>query len=141
MPAIFSDPFPILLTDDVARVTAFYRELLGFTEAYRFPPAAEGEPEFVVLALGTAQFGFGSAGGSNLHGRPRAAGAGNRVEVCVYADDVDAAVADLRAAGVEVLFEPTDQPWGERAAYVADPDGNPVLIVAPLEHPVGYSSG
>ncbi|MFD0745041.1 VOC family protein [Phytohabitans flavus] len=34
----------------------------------------------------------------------------------------------LRAAGVKVLAEPTDQPWGERMATVADPDGNRVII-------------
>jgi lactoylglutathione lyase len=53
----------------------------------------------------------------------------------VYTDDVDQAVAELRQAGVPVLFEPTDQPWDERAAYVTDPDGNPILIVAPSPVP------
>jgi len=38
--------------------------------------------------------------------------AGNRVELCGYADDVDMAVAKLRAAGTTVLFAPADQPWG-----------------------------
>jgi lactoylglutathione lyase len=31
-----------------------------------------------------------------------------------------------------VLFAPADQPWGERMAYVADPDGNPVMICTVL---------
>jgi lactoylglutathione lyase len=51
----------------------------------------------------------------------------------VYTDDVDEAVADLRDRGYEVLLEPVDQPWGERMAYVADPDGNPVMICAELD--------
>jgi lactoylglutathione lyase len=29
-----------------------------------------------------------------------------------------------------VLVEPTTEPWGERSAYVADPDGNRVLILS-----------
>jgi len=127
---VFRDPFPIFLTDDMAGITAFYRDLLGFTEAYRFPPSPLDEPEFVVLSLGAAQFGFGRAGSIPLHGRMRSLETGNRVEVCVYTDNVDLAVAFLREEGVPVLFEPADQPWGERAAYVSDPDGNPVLIVA-----------
>jgi len=38
------------------------------------------------------------------------------------------AVERLRAAGVAVTEEPTDQPWGERIARVLDPDGNEVII-------------
>jgi uncharacterized glyoxalase superfamily protein PhnB len=48
----------------------------------------------------------------------------------VYADDCDAAVDRLRAAGVSVLEPPEDQPWGERVAKVLDPDGNVVIIGA-----------
>lgn len=128
--AAFRDPFPIILTDELASITAFYRDLLGFTETYRFP-AVPDEPVFVVLRLGAASFGFSRADDPSLHGRTRGSDAGNRIEVCVYADDVDDAVAELRRAGVPVLFGPADQPWGERAGYVEDPDGNPVLIVAP----------
>jgi lactoylglutathione lyase len=36
----------------------------------------------------------------------------------------------LRDAGVVILEEPTDQPWGERVARVQDPDGNEVIIGA-----------
>lgn len=46
----------------------------------------------------------------------------------IYVDDADATVAQLRAAGVTVVREPADMPWGERAAYVADPEGNLVSV-------------
>jgi lactoylglutathione lyase len=131
MAVTFSEPFPILVTDDVPRMVTFYRDRLGFVESYRFP--TEGQPAFVVLRLGVAQLGFGTSDGASLHGRARAASAGNRIEICVYASNVDDAVTALRSAGALVLAEPADQPWGERAAYVADPDGNPILIVAPVE--------
>jgi tRNA-Thr(GGU) m(6)t(6)A37 methyltransferase TsaA len=132
---MFRDPFPILLSDDLPRLLRFYRDQLGFAESFRFPDGP-GEPDFAVLALGPAQLGFGKAGTPSLHGRPRASDTGNRVEVCVYVDDgpsVDRAVRRLGAAGAPVLAEPADQPWGERAAYVADPDGTPILIVGPRE--------
>jgi lactoylglutathione lyase len=29
---------------------------------------------------------------------------------------------------VPVLRTPTDMPWGERVAYVSDPEGNPVAL-------------
>jgi lactoylglutathione lyase len=55
-------------------------------------------------------------------------GDGVRFELFVYADELDRLVERLRAASVMVLREPADMPWGERVAYVADPDGNPVAL-------------
>jgi lactoylglutathione lyase len=42
-----------------------------------------------------------------------------------------AAVADLRQAGVRIVAEPIDQPWGERVASIADPDGYVVHVGSP----------
>jgi len=39
-------------------------------------------------------------------------------------------VEHLRTHGVRVLAEPADQPWGERMAEVADPDGNRVIVAS-----------
>ncbi len=51
----------------------------------------------------------------------------------VYVDDVDLTIEILREAGVDVLRDPATMPWGERVAYVLDPDGNPVaLTMAPV---------
>lgn len=128
----FFNAFPILYTPDLPAATAFYRDLLGFTVTFEFPP--KGEPEFVSLEL---QGGGGLAlaavhnGQTGAHGLPvRAATDG--FELCVYTDDVDATVAALRAENVTVLREPENQPWDERMAYVADPDGHPVMICAKL---------
>ena len=130
MDAGFRDAFPIVMTDDVPRAMAFYCDHLGFAKQYQFPDV--GEPVYVTLQLGESKVAFSNAQGPPLHGRPRGPSGHNRFEMCIYTDDVDAAVDRLRAAGAPVLFEPADQVWGERAAYVADPDGNPILIVAPL---------
>jgi len=46
----------------------------------------------------------------------------------VDVDDVDQTVERLRDAGVRVLKDPEDMFWGERLAYVADPEGNPVAL-------------
>jgi lactoylglutathione lyase len=55
-------------------------------------------------------------------------GDGVRFELFVYVDEIDRLVEELRADGVTVLREPADMPWGERVAYVTDPDGNPVAL-------------
>lgn len=125
----YRSAFPIIYSSDVLRALAFYRDGMGFAETFRFPPGAP-EPEFVSLTLDDSAGVALAAAGESLHGRPVRPGA-RGFELCVYVDDVDAAVADLRDRGHEVLVEPVDQPWDERMAYVADPDGNPVMICAP----------
>lgn len=46
----------------------------------------------------------------------------------MYVDDVDEMVQRLRDHGAPVLLERVDQPWGERTAFVADPDGNHLML-------------
>ena len=126
------DPFPIVYTRDLGDAMRFYRDALGFQPGYRWP--VEGAPDFVVLRLGTFALGLAvESAPRELLGRP----VGNeiRFELCAYTDDVDATVAELRAGGVDVIREPEDMPWGERMAYVADPDGNPVQLVTPAPRP------
>jgi lactoylglutathione lyase len=52
----------------------------------------------------------------------------------VYVEDVDRTVSQLRASGSTVLREPAVMAWGERVAYLSDPDGNPVAVAS---RPVG----
>ncbi|HVS85488.1 MAG TPA: VOC family protein [Gaiellaceae bacterium] len=125
----FRSGFPIVYAGDLPASLAFYRDLLGFAEIYRQPE--EGEPAFVSLEQGGTKLGL------VVHGAPEAhfgvtPGGGIAFELWLYCDDVDAEIERLRAAGVAVLREPADMPWGERLAYVADPDGNPVSIAAKL---------
>ena len=112
-----------LATGDRSRSLAFYRDGLGCRVTYRFPEG--GDAVYVGLELGTSHLGIG------LDTEPLAPADGRRVTLWVYADDCDAAVEGLRAAGVTVLEEPRDEPWGERVARVLDPDGNQVLIGSP----------
>lgn len=88
--------------------------------SYGFP-GPDGEPGYVGLELGTAHLGIG-------RDPVATAGPSARFSLWVYAADCDAAVERLRTAGVQIVEEPTDQPWGERVARVADPDGNLVIV-------------
>jgi len=111
------------------RSARFY-EQLGFEEHYRFPPG--DEPGYVGFRRGDDALGVVTVDS------PRrligvTVGADPRFELFVYVDDVDAVLERLRAAGVAVLREPEDMPWGERIAFVADPDGNPVTLAVPID--------
>ena len=48
-----------------------------------------------------------------------------------HTDDLDAAFEKVRAAGAEIVQEPTDQPWGTRDFAVRDPSGNMVRVDQP----------
>jgi lactoylglutathione lyase len=118
---MITELFPILSTPDIRHALAFYRDLLGGVASYEFH-GPDGEPAYIGLDIGASHLGIGLATDGIVDGRPRA------MSLWVYADDCDAAVERLRAAGVTVTEEPTDQPWGERVARVLDPDGNEVII-------------
>jgi lactoylglutathione lyase len=118
---MFDEIFPILTTPDLGRSLAFYRDLLGGTVTYRFPPT--GEPAYVGLRIGRSELGIGQQDepGELVN---------TRITLWVYTDDCDAAVRRLRGGGADVVREPVDQPWGERMATVADPDGNRVIVAS-----------
>jgi lactoylglutathione lyase len=119
--------FPMLSCGDLTRSLAFYGELLGGVETYRFPE--EGEPAFIALTVGeSSEIGLGGIAAEPLHGRQQRPASGHRIELCVYVDDVDDVFARARAGGFEAVAEPADMPWGERIAWIADPDGNLVML-------------
>ena len=120
--------FPVLYVSNVRRSVEFYA-LLGYEPTYQFP--LEGDPHYVGLERGDSSLGLSDA---NL---PEAqlgitVGAAPRFELFVYVADVDAEVEAFRNAGHAVLQEPATMPWGERQAYIADPEGNPVALATPI---------
>ena len=113
----FREAFTILQTADVARLSSFYVDRLGFDRGYRWPD--DGEPVFLVLSLGTFSLGPSKSDEPGLPGH---------VAFWLYTDDVDQAVEEARREGVTVVAEPADTEWGERMATIADPDGNHVHL-------------
>jgi len=119
--------FPVLYARDVEGVAAFYVEL-GFEEHSRLP-GEDGSAGFIGLRRDAAELAV------TTEESPRTLagvepGPGPRHELFVYVEDVDETAARLRDAGATVLREPADMPWGERLAFVADPEGNVVSLAA-----------
>jgi 4a-hydroxytetrahydrobiopterin dehydratase len=126
----FREAFPIIQAPDVERLVRFYVEAFEFDQAFRFPD--EGPLEYAYLKLRPLGIGIGR--------RPPEAGAppdDRGWELWIYAEDADDAVRRAAAAGASVLEEPADQPWGERVALVADPEGNRIRIGAVLDKGAG----
>jgi catechol 2,3-dioxygenase-like lactoylglutathione lyase family enzyme len=125
---VFEDPQINLYVRDVEASASFYRESFGFAETFRTPSG--GQPVHVELRLGGLILGFASVDSlREVHGITISPGP-PRAEVVVWTDDVDQAYAALAARQVRTLSAPHDFLSGAlRAAWIADPDGNPVQIV------------
>ncbi|MEU6223671.1 VOC family protein [Streptomyces sp. NPDC047042] len=126
---------PNLYTGDVDKMLDFYSRALGFTVDFRFP--AEGPGMFgTVSKEGTYYITFSSYDTMKTYtGLPHIGKSTHKQsDVAVLVPDVDAAFAKAKAAGAKVLMTPRNQPWGERQAYVADPEGNYVQISTHTDH-------
>jgi len=116
--------FPVVYAADVGLSVRFY-ETLGFEEQFRMPE--DSEPGYVGMRRDDAELAVVTVESPRqLIGLE--VGSGPRFEMFVYVHDLEQELTELRGAGVTVLREPEQMPWGERVAYVADPDGNPVAL-------------
>jgi lactoylglutathione lyase len=120
--------FPVLYVSNARRSVDFYAKL-GYESVYQFP--LEGDPHYVGLERGESSLGIADSSWPEAQ-LGITVGTAPRFELFVYVDDVEAEVETFREAGYKVLQEPATMPWGERQAYVADPDGNPVALATPI---------
>lgn len=123
-----------VLVHDPELALAFYRDALGLE--VRNDVARDG---FRWITVGAAsQPGVELVLTNHLSGSPAdqdalaallAKGALNGAHF--RSDDLDAAFERARAAGAELVQEPTEQPWGTRDFAVRDPSGNLVRVDQP----------
>jgi predicted enzyme related to lactoylglutathione lyase len=110
---------------DLGRSREFYRDVLGLAVYREFGPA---DDPAMVFFLGQ---GLLEVSG---HGPGPAAGP---VMIWLQVRDVRAEHARLAAAGVRVLREPVEEPWGLIEMWIEDPDGvRIVLVEIPASHPL-----
>lgn len=125
--ATFRAPMINLYSRDLPRAMAFYSEL-GFVETFRTP--ASGEPVHIELTLDGFTLGIATIEAAEQHHGLRSRGEGRWIEIVLWTDDTDAALNALVAKGALLLSPAHDFLDGKlRAAWIADPDGNPVQLV------------
>jgi catechol 2,3-dioxygenase-like lactoylglutathione lyase family enzyme len=128
---VFSAPMINLYSRDLSRAVAFYLEL-GFVEVFRTP--ASGEPVHIELTLDGFTLGIATMEAAKEHHGLRPGGEGRSIEIVLWTDDTDAALNALVAQGAPLLSPAHDFLEGKlRAAWVADPDGNPLQLVQRIE--------
>ncbi len=106
----------------------FYRDTLGLSETFRAP--SEGPPEHVELELGPLNLSVSTLEALERNHGIRAGGGPPRFELVLWVEDVDGADRWFRAAGAPSLSPPHDFAGRLRAAWIADPEGNPVQVVS-----------
>ena len=113
---------------------AFYRDTLGLemrndvaNEGFRWITVGSAAQPGVSIVL--TNYLNGSPDDNDMIAALIAKGALNGLHF--RADDLDAAFEKMRAAGAEIVQEPTEQFWGTRDFAVRDPSGNQVRIEQP----------
>ena len=119
-----SDVFPIINCSNLATTRAWYETVFSGTLAYRFPD--DGEPEYLTLSIGSGQVALGNGTVPAMYGRTPRPASGHAVDLCIYVPDLDGVIA---AAADSVAVAPADMPWGERVAYLRDPEGTMLLVI------------
>ena len=116
-----------VLVHDPDLALTFYRDALGLE--LRNDVARQ---DFRWITVGApSQPGVAIVLTNYLNGSPADGDEGALNGVHFHTDDLDASFEKLRAAGAEIVQEPTEQPWGTRDCAVRDPSGNLVRIDQP----------
>jgi catechol 2,3-dioxygenase-like lactoylglutathione lyase family enzyme len=116
----------LLRPAELDRSRRFYRDVLGLAVYREFgPPDDPG----LVFFLGPGLLEVSGPPG----GRPER----GPVMIWLQVRDVRAEHERLASAGVQVLREPKEEPWGLVEMWIEDPDGvRIVLVEVPADHPL-----
>lgn len=122
---------PHIAVKDGKAAIAFYKDAFGAKELFRLsePSGKLGHAELEiaggVLMIAEEYPEHGAVSAETLGGSP--------VRLHLPVPDCDAATERAKAAGAEVLREPTDEFYGERAANVRDPFGYVWMLSQTIE--------
>ena len=120
----------VQVTDPDASL-AFYRDTLGLVLRN---DVANGDYRWITVGtdlqpdVSLVLTNYVNGGPDDNHAVAALLAKGAMNGVHFHSDDLDGAFARFREAGVEIVSEPADQPWGARDGAIRDPSGNLVRI-------------
>ncbi|MGN0501823.1 MAG: VOC family protein [Ruminococcus sp.] len=117
-----------LFVDDMATMIRFYRDVLGFEIK-----EAEDAVNVYLIKDGTLFMLYERKNFEKMTSRKYEylKGVNGHFEIALYVDafeEVDIEFAKAVSKGATPVLEPTDEPWGQRTCYIADPEGNLIEI-------------
>jgi len=114
--------YVVVIVENLEKSLVFYTEVLGLPLHHVAP-----NNKFAELDTGVTHIALYTRDAmSETLGREILSGARERpgFELGFKVNDVDAAFAEAVASGAESAVKPTTKFWGQRTAYVYDPDGH-----------------
>lgn len=117
-----------LFVDDMATMIRFYRDVLGFEIK-----EAEDAVNVYLIKDGTLFMLYERKNFEKMTSRKYEylKGLNGHFEIALYVDtfeEVDVEFEKAVSKGATPVLEPTDEPWGQRTCYIADPEGNLIEI-------------
>ena len=117
-----------MFVDDMATMIRFYRDVLGFEIK-----EAEDAVNVYLIKDGTLFMLYERKNFEKMTSRKYKylKGLNGHFEIALYVDtfeEVDIEFAKAVSKGATPILEPTDEPWGQRTCYIADPEGNLIEI-------------
>ncbi len=124
--------YVILLCEDVAKMKHFYHNILGFA-LYR----EQFDGNWIELRVGSVLLtlrprDFVKLKGESHDGPWKKGSASVQLAFRVTPAQVDQCFRALRSHGIEIIDEPTDQPWNHRTLFFSDPENNLLEIYADI---------
>lgn len=120
--------YVVLIVEDLDRSLRFYTEVLGLRLGHRSGDYAQFATGATRLALYTRD-AMGKTLGMALRSPVQDAPG---FEIGFKVSNVDTAFAELVGLGATSALPPTTRPWGQRTAYVRDPDGHLIELAQDL---------
>lgn len=117
-----------LFVDDMATMIRFYRDVLGFEIK-----ESEDAVNVYLIKDGTLFMLYERKNFEKMTSRKYEylKGLNGHFEIALYVDtfeEVDIEFDKAVSKGATPVLEPTDEPWGQRTCYIADPEGNLIEI-------------
>jgi len=123
--------YVVVIVADLGASLRFYTEVLGLELGHR-------SGAFAQLRTGATRLALYERGAmAQTVGRPLSAPDPDApgFELGFKVPDCDAAYALLVERGAQPVAPPTTRAWGQRTAYVADPDGHLIELAQDLGRP------
>ena len=122
-----------IITDNFVKMKEFYRDSLGLEVVFEM---SDNYVEFKVPGIRFAISTNEVMHGVTKHDSYKQARQGQSLELAFIVDspeEVDSTYTAILEKGAKAITSPADMPWGQRAAFFADPDGNIHEIFTDLE--------
>ncbi len=113
----------ILYVNDVRKSLDFYKKIFGLDEKF-----ISGMDDYAEIESTTVALAFAKKGYINTHIKFQylnisAKDAPAPMEIAFIVENVDQVYMLAVESGATILSEPVEKPWGQRVAYIRDPDG------------------